>query len=106
MVDNVYHVDRAASTPEARASAIVHALMAVRTFLIRTWGRLIANVSPEQQPGLLEGARALQAREAVLHRELVSLSHTIEAEPDEHGRPQPRERSGGPERSKARRDHP
>lgn len=78
LVENLYHADRAATTPAGRTAAIVRALKSVRTFLIRAWGGLINTLSPETQPAYLQEARELQRREAELHRELVVLGRSGE----------------------------
>ena len=79
MVENIYNAERAAPTRAARASAIIRALKSTRAFLIRVWARLIGTLSPDKQPRFLKEAKALQASEADLHRELVSLGQQIDA---------------------------
>lgn len=78
LVENVYHAERTAPKPK-RASATVLALKAVRSFLIRTWGQLIAKTAPASVSSLQEEARTLQQCEADQHRELARVSRQAEA---------------------------
>ncbi len=87
LVDNVYHAERAASDRTARASAVIHALKMVRTYLIRVWGRLISTLSSDGPDRFLEEARTMQAREADLFRDLVVLGEQVDHGP-EHSSPQ------------------
>lgn len=84
LVENVYHAERAAGDRASRASAVIHSLKMVRTYLIRAWGRLISTLSADGPDNFLKEAHAMQAREADLFRELVVLG-----EQTDHGPEQP-----------------
>lgn len=83
LVDNVYHAERAANDRTTRASAVIHSLKLVRTYLIRAWGRLISTLSSGGPDKFLKEAHALQAREADLFRELVVLGEQLDHGPQE-----------------------
>ncbi len=77
LIEEVHHADRA-TRPSGRASAIIHSLMQVRIFLIRTWARLISELHIDDHPEFRKEAIALQQREADQHRELVTLGLAME----------------------------
>ncbi|MEO8589080.1 MAG: hypothetical protein ABI432_06920 [Flavobacteriales bacterium] len=79
MVEGLYHADRSAPTREARGPATILALKALRAFLIRLWGRLIATFAHEERSRPLSKVMALQEREGELHRNLVTLGNQVEA---------------------------
>ncbi|MBK7751073.1 MAG: hypothetical protein IPI41_00295 [Flavobacteriales bacterium] len=74
MVESVRYADRAARTPAERSVTVLAALTSVRAFLIRLWDKLIGALSPSDQGDLRTEAKALQEREAELHRELITLA--------------------------------
>jgi hypothetical protein len=88
LVENVYHAERTAGDRPSRASAVIHSLKMVRTFLIRAWGRLISTLDPGGSDTFLEEAHAMQAREADLFRELVVLGEQVDFAPQDPS-PQP-----------------
>ena len=74
MVESVRYADRAARNPAERSVGVLAALTAVRAFLIGLWDKLIGTLSPSDLADLRNEAKALQAREAELHRELITLA--------------------------------
>jgi hypothetical protein len=91
LVVDVYHADRARSTKLTRARGIVHALKAVRSYLIRRWGGLIdAFHAPigHDSTSITEAA-SIQQQEAAQHKQLAELSNELEGneqEDNEHSR--------------------
>ncbi|MBK9176414.1 MAG: hypothetical protein IPM46_08740 [Flavobacteriales bacterium] len=88
LVEDVYHADRAGTTPLTRAGGIVNALKAVRGHLIRGWGRLIAafNRPVGNDSFAIKEAASVQQQEAAQHRQLSELSNELEGRRhDDHG---------------------
>lgn len=79
VVENIYHEERAATTREGKSYAVLNTLMTARTFLIRTWGRLIDTLSGEANVAFSDMAHTLQRREADLFRELVVVGQQADA---------------------------
>jgi len=78
LLETMYHDERAATDDASRAMAVVDALKGVRTYLIRTWGRLIDTLSPENQVDFLREASALQGQEADLFSQLVAMRRELD----------------------------
>ncbi len=76
LLSEVQHVERA-TTGNERVYAILAALLAVRTFLLRTWARLIELLPEEDVPTFRKEAITLQTREAEQHRELLALKRRL-----------------------------
>ena len=76
LLSEVQHMERA-TTGDERVFAVFAALLAVRTFLLRTWARLIELLPEEEVPAFRKEAIALQAREAEQHRELLALERRL-----------------------------
>ena len=65
--------DAPSELAKAGAALALGALVKVRTFLLRTWGRLIELLPEEDLPDFRKEAIALQTRAAEQHRELLAL---------------------------------
>lgn len=86
LVEQVYHADRAGSSPQARTWGIVRALRAVRVYLIRTWGRLLEGLGAKDQEPYREQVVHLQHTDAAQHRQLTELTNELEGKKNEHKR--------------------
>jgi hypothetical protein len=84
LLEEVRYAERSKRDP-ARASLVVTALVHVRAFLLRTWGRLINELPEDELPQFRKEAVALQLREAEQHRQLVALRKELE-DPARYGR--------------------
>lgn len=78
LVEGVYHADRSVREPKGRMLAIVVALQAVRMYLIRGWGRLLAAMNGEIPPAVRTEATEMQRREAKHHHDLVVIADRLE----------------------------
>lgn len=78
LVEGVYHADRSVRVTTERTLAIVMALKAVRMYLIRGWGRLLAALNGTTQPVLRTEALDMQRCEAKHHHDLVALADRLE----------------------------
>lgn len=76
LLSEVQHMERATNGRE-RVYAVLAALLAVRTFLLHTWKRLIEHLPEEEVPAFRKEAIALQNREAEQHRELLALERRL-----------------------------
>lgn len=78
LVEGVYHADRSVRVTKERTLAIVVALKAVRMYLIRGWGRLLAALNGTTLPAMRTEAADMQRREAKHHHDLVVLADELE----------------------------
>ncbi|MCB9182709.1 MAG: hypothetical protein H6591_02230 [Flavobacteriales bacterium] len=79
LVEDIYYADRSAPNADSRTRGIVQSLKAVRSFLVRTWGRLLDELSMDALGAFRDEAAALQQQEASQHGRLVAFTKELDA---------------------------